>query len=153
MTEQLKPCPFCGESAQVSRFGVDDDWICVECDANPSCCSVTTLAAYSKNGEIVDQWNTRPIEDAQSARIQELEAHLAEARAKALEWVTFDGSEETLPCEGDTVITHIRNQSFTSCATRSVFEWYWGEAGIPTPIIAGDRWAYLPRHAGEESHE
>ena len=63
----LKPCPFCGGTDVVV---VDDPevggvfWLC-------NGCKVTTQP-LSWNDE--DEWNTRPIEDALSNRIAELEA-------------------------------------------------------------------------------
>jgi len=53
---ELKPCPFCGEPVVFNKFA--EKVVCEDCGAT----------IYS------DYWNTRPIEDALSARIAELEA-------------------------------------------------------------------------------
>ena len=62
MSEELRPCPFCGvnEWKYQSHF------------------SGTTIYQCEKCGTIVEEWviNTRPIEDALNARIAELEYHL-----------------------------------------------------------------------------
>ena len=64
---ELKPCPFCGCEAQVNAWtmhGITES----RCFCSNSDCpnSVRTVA--------LEQWNTRPIEDALIARIAELEA-------------------------------------------------------------------------------
>jgi hypothetical protein len=63
---ELKPCPFCGwnyaESAW-NEFG-DQYWVCDQCGAT----SGTVNSMWD--------WNTRPIEDALNARIEELEHDL-----------------------------------------------------------------------------
>ena len=67
MSEELRPCPFCGGEAQVNTWtmhGITES----RCFCPNSDCpnSVRTVA--------LEQWNTRPIEDALTARIAELEA-------------------------------------------------------------------------------
>ena len=63
----LQPCPFCGGEAQVNTWtmhGITES----RCFCPNSDCpnSVRTVA--------LEQWNTRPIEDALHTRIAELEA-------------------------------------------------------------------------------
>ena len=58
MSEELKPCPFCGEPVVFNKFA--EKVVCEDCGAT----------IYS------DYWNTRPIEDALNARIAELEERL-----------------------------------------------------------------------------
>ena len=67
MSEELRPCPFCGGEAQVNTWtmhGITES----RCFCSNSDCpnSVRTVA--------FEQWNTRPIEDELRARIAELEA-------------------------------------------------------------------------------
>ena len=57
MSEELRPCPFCGGAK-----------ICTEKSINLNYCD--NCSAESN----VEHWNTRPIEDALNARIAELEA-------------------------------------------------------------------------------
>ena len=64
---ELKPCPFCGGEAQVNTWtmhGITES----RCFCSNSDCpnSVRTVALAT--------WNARPIEDALTARIAELEA-------------------------------------------------------------------------------
>ena len=64
---ELKQCPFCGSEAQVNTWtmhGITES----RCFCSNSDCpnSVRTVG--------LDQWNTRPIEDALNKRIAELEA-------------------------------------------------------------------------------
>ena len=61
MSEELRPCPFCGKEP-----AIDNNFaICVNDDCE--------LSDYWSGLE-VGSWNTRPIEDALKARIAELEA-------------------------------------------------------------------------------
>jgi hypothetical protein len=67
---ELKKCPFCGGEAQVNTWtmhGITES----RCFCSNSDCpnSVRTVA--------LEQWNSRPIEDALNARIAELEAENA----------------------------------------------------------------------------
>lgn len=59
MTEELKPCPFCGghNTTQVSHYRE-----CLDCET----------FGPSADGQF-DRWNARPIEDALRSRIKELE--------------------------------------------------------------------------------
>ena len=57
MSEKLRPCPFCGSTK-----------ICTEKSINLNYCD--NCSAESN----VEHWNTRPIEDALTVRIAELEA-------------------------------------------------------------------------------
>jgi len=57
MSEILKPCPFCGEISRVEINTYTEQIVCGQCGA----------VVYYK------YWDTRPIEDALSARIAELE--------------------------------------------------------------------------------
>ena len=62
----LKNCPFCGSEKREDGYGV-------ECK-NRQC--VTNRLDISST----EAWNTRPIEDALQARIDELEKELSDAR-------------------------------------------------------------------------
>ena len=72
---ELKPCPFCGGVAQVNTWtmhGITES----RCFCSNSDCpnSVRTVA--------LEQWNTRPIEDALNARIAELEGKFDQLTAR-----------------------------------------------------------------------
>ena len=58
MSEELRPCPFCGGEAELCYSEVDT--FCRKCNVMQE----------------TELWNTRPIEDALNARIAELEAEL-----------------------------------------------------------------------------
>ena len=66
---ELKPCPFCGEEP-ATRAGFA---ICINDDCEQS---------NYWSGLDIDDWNTRPIEDALNARIAELEAELTELKER-----------------------------------------------------------------------
>ena len=73
MSEELRPCPFCGGTKICTEKGINLNY-CDNCSAESN----------------VEHWNTRPIEDALNRRIAELEA---ERR-----WIPV---EERLPEESD----------------------------------------------------
>ena len=63
MSDELKPCPFCG---------VATDFIDVNTgEIVPACKNIRCLVIAS--ALTVEAWNTRPLEDALQARIDELE--------------------------------------------------------------------------------
>jgi hypothetical protein len=57
MSEELRPCPFCGGTNICTEKGINLNY-CDSCSAEAN----------------IEHWNTRPIEDALQARIAELEA-------------------------------------------------------------------------------
>jgi Lar family restriction alleviation protein len=67
MSDELKPCPFCGETVQVQpcghadRTGFPYSWF-IECD-----CGISIERGYSHNDlsditrqSVIDMWNRRP---------------------------------------------------------------------------------------------
>jgi len=116
MSEELRPCPFCGGEAQVNTWtllGITES----RCFCSNSGCpnSVRTVA--------LEQWNTRPIEDGLHARIAELEyqledwtnngwaedykARIAELEAEQARWIPVG---ERLPDEGGRVYVMLNNK-------------------------------------------
>ena len=90
-------------------------------------------------------------EDALRGEAERLEAELAQAKAAAVQWVTYDGTPGTLPAnEGDAVLYAGED------GTQVVYlwkgnEWHYvefGEGGFDVEI--GDRWAYLPQPPASE---
>lgn len=88
MSEELKPCPFCGQMPKVAREYHEkwtrdsesgkmilhvlpefDDW--VGCDNKE--CFIHYNQIEDPPVERLENWNTRPIEDALQARIADLE--------------------------------------------------------------------------------
>ena len=59
MSEELRPCPFCGGTKICTEKGINLNY-CDNCSAESN----------------VEHWNNRPIEDALNARIAELELRL-----------------------------------------------------------------------------
>jgi hypothetical protein len=82
--KKLKPCPFCPKSELSYEFPVQKigDVICDYCGAS----------AHHK------QWNTRPIEDAQAAKIAQLEKALELACHKTI--TPCPAPETFKKCEG-----------------------------------------------------
>ena len=76
MSEELRPCPFCGGEAELCYSEVDT--FCRKCNVMQE----------------TELWNTRPIEDALRLRIAELEA--------AQRWIPV--SERLPECEKDVLV-------------------------------------------------
>lgn len=66
MSKELKPCPFCGNPPR--KHISEDCYFFILCDKCGCHVAKRSPDAAEKH------WNTRPIEDAQAARIAELEA-------------------------------------------------------------------------------
>ena len=67
MSEELKPCPFCGGMPKVN------DWTLKGITDKRCFCDNEKWPVYLSKTIAIDGWNTRPIEDALNARIAELE--------------------------------------------------------------------------------
>ena len=96
-------------------------------------------------------WRTHNALKHAKAELASTKAALATAKAGAVRWTTYDGTPETLPEAGDTVLLasgptgqplvvysrHISPDSFT---------WCFLEFGLLNCAIEiGDQWAYLPQ--------
>ena len=80
MTE-LKNCPFCGHPFEIVYSDDYDGYMIV----HPYNCPMETSESetgfvYESEEDAINQLNTRPIEDALQARIDELEKELSDAR-------------------------------------------------------------------------
>jgi len=72
MSEELRPCPFCGSPAY-SYHDNCIDFAGVKCDLGGCVCADILITE--------NNWNTRPIEDALNARIAELEGKIDQLTA------------------------------------------------------------------------
>lgn len=85
MSDELKPCPFCGgapsavETEYQYELGTDYAWeiVCPMCGVSMLWADETSSKSYEK---LVTDWNTRATEDALRARAAELEAENARLR-------------------------------------------------------------------------
>jgi len=95
MSEELRPCPFCGGEAELCYSEVDT--FCRKCNVMQE----------------TELWNTRPIEDALNARIAELEALIdqliaaGESLTRVAEW-RYANLTELL--EWDTLVEKIHKE-------------------------------------------
>ena len=76
MSEELKPCPFCGGMPKVN------DWTLKGITDKRCFCDNEKCPVYLSKTIAIDDWNTRPIEDALNARIAELEAESDQLTAR-----------------------------------------------------------------------
>ena len=74
MTEELKPCPFCGGKAFI-----DSEFSGVYCNCGAE------LTFFESDKEAAEKWNTRPIENELHEKIEKLEAENTRLR-EALEF-------------------------------------------------------------------
>jgi len=93
---ELKPCPFCpdGKAIPNTKSEEGDRYNC----SSPGCYLGEPWREY---GVHIENWNTRPIEDAQASRIAILE--MAVRALREIEWVEcgYDGELLTCPrCSG-----------------------------------------------------
>ena len=89
MNEELKPCPFCGETRLIienNQMVQDVHVLCKDCGAKTSFDGIR----YSVAG----RWNCRPVEDALKRRIEELEAENKRLREALKEIAEFAGKLE-----------------------------------------------------------
>jgi len=73
---ELKPCPFCGGMPKVN------DWTLKGITDKRCFCDNEKCPVYLSKTIAIDDWNTRPIEDALNDRIAELEAENAALKAE-----------------------------------------------------------------------
>ena len=66
--DKLKPCPFCGGTANIAKGRIEFWAYCPHCGARTE--------FYETEREAVDAWNARPIEDAQTAEIARLRGNI-----------------------------------------------------------------------------
>ena len=72
MSEELRPCPFCGEEpVQSGNFVACGNENCPTCDNYWTDPQILTI----------EQWNTRPIEDELRAEIERLKVRIEELEA------------------------------------------------------------------------
>lgn len=71
MSEELKPCPFCGKDPYV---GKTEHVGCANGDTYMAGKRLYNTCPIAGDAMTKEQWNTRPIEDALRKRVQELEA-------------------------------------------------------------------------------
>ena len=82
MSEELKPCPFCGTSVVGIEYDGLYRWVeCGNMDCNAAGKVFAFLTDVGNADHIVaNNWNTRPIEDGLRAELARLTAELAETR-------------------------------------------------------------------------
>ena len=80
-------------------------------------------------------------------KIPALHTELAQARAAAVQWVTYTGEPETLPERGRLVLVHDGVANLSTWHTEDMVWDFDDRAAVRVKI--GDRWAYLPEPEGK----
>lgn len=78
---ELKPCPFCGGMPKVNI------WTMHGITESRCFCDNEKCPVYLSKTIAIDDWNTRPIEDALNKRIAELEAENVNLSKKVTDYV------------------------------------------------------------------
>ena len=86
MSEELRPCPFCGSEARLpnNMDGTPVDYETPDCRCVNSDCPIVEIWMP------IETWNTRPIEDALNKRIAELEAENEKMKKRVTELAWTD---------------------------------------------------------------
>ena len=86
MSEELKKCPFCGADSDISvqDYDTEDPYYVVACTN----CNMAHSSSDDENVAIRN-WNDRPIEDAQAARIAELEREIKFLKTEMTCWDSY----------------------------------------------------------------
>ena len=93
MSEELKPCPFCGNNVHqeyVKGIHVTESGTFITCDSCNRCYVRAT-------GNGIEVWNTRPIEDKLREIIRRLTAD-AEMLSIAMNWDEDEDGSEIVSC-------------------------------------------------------
>lgn len=86
------------------------------------------------------------------ATIVSLKDQLAEAKAAAFQWLTYDGTHKTLPKQQQSVLLKLSGGDRTITAYWLGTSRMWRlEKGFVAGMETGDRWAYLPTPPAEDS--
>lgn len=112
MTQELKPCPFCGGKGKIRiAFGM--------CTCTCSSCGVTT-EARGKEKQAVDAWNNRPIESKLANKISSLEMDLAHFPANEYRLACEELSKENLRYFN----SFVKVKEFLQDSRLEDYEWY-----------------------------
>ena len=76
MSDELRECPFCGSTPKY-LYNPAHDVHCIWC-ANKMCGVRPDVDSYVSKEQAVENWNTRPIEDALRAEVLRLNAQYYE---------------------------------------------------------------------------
>ena len=83
--QELKPCPFCGgesfDDTWPDDFGVLSGSIACDCGAR----GIELDCDNKTKGELIDHWNTRPVEDELRQENEQLKANLEASQASLKE--------------------------------------------------------------------
>jgi len=74
MSEELRPCPFCGGELPVHYTVMKNQYVqLISC---PDCNATVVSTKFRSDRDALAIWQNRPIEDALNARIAELEVFI-----------------------------------------------------------------------------
>jgi uncharacterized protein (DUF342 family) len=104
MTDELKPCPFCGSEATMNERNAMEEF--VNC-SKPGCSLSETWAVAI----FIDNWNTRPREDALTAELDKRERQVKNlnlALQLCKDVVVMNAKKCGIEPEGDVAMTMVQ---------------------------------------------
>jgi len=108
---ELKPCPFCGGMPKVN------DWTLKGITDKRCFCDNEKCPVYLSKTIAIDDWNTRPIEDALNARIAELEAEVTKCHELQDSYCDRIAQLEKEIARRDEIITRLKEDAERLAAT------------------------------------
>ncbi len=141
MSEELKPCPFCGGN-NVSVYTNEHENRKLKFTAHVSCydCHIGSGSGFHETpkmatDEAYNGWNLRTPEKGTSV----------------IRWTRYDGIVYTLPNEGKDVIVYLPRYGISKSTIRTGGVWgilHGKPDYVLYPVAIGDMWAYLPTPEG-----
>lgn len=139
MSEELKPCPFCGKIPREKSITIPFDVVkerrkVAHCD-----CGVFLY---------VGRWNTRPREDALQTEVTQLKERVKELEDE-FRWIPV---EEALPVEGQTVLICEKDRRIVDTGFYNLHsnQWFWRN-GLMTDNVT--HWRLKPKPVAEDTKD
>ncbi len=116
MTEQLKPCPFCGSPARLNRSKGESlwshdqvEWTQVQC-TNEDCGVATENRCEGWEPEPIESWNTRALTTSQPAQAGEVDERVAFKAALSRD--DFERFREWFDCIQDVHVGYLDRRDY-----------------------------------------
>lgn len=136
MTEELKPCPFCGGVNSIIRGAWNDykQMVCANCGAEGPVVNMVEGMTNSESVKAIDEsWNSRT----------------PEPNTEIIRWITYDGTQETLPNHGKKCLVDradwCKDAIFIGTYVSFSNSWLRQDSFVEFEVKVRDEWAYLQK--------